>query len=118
MRRSFISMSQRELFGSDARPIQDATVFAVALLRAECEFLVGHLTFAEEQLLVLSQSCANLQTSSDVARLRAQLYTSNGQVERAVDVCLEFLRQVGINWPPSPIARRSRKRSHPTSILG
>ncbi|HUN96926.1 MAG TPA: AAA family ATPase [Bradyrhizobium sp.] len=92
----------REMLGADAHPGRDPTAFAIALLRAECEFLVGHLAAAEEQLLVLSRSCADLQASSDVARLRAQLYTSSGQIDRAVDVCLEFLRQVGINWSPHP----------------
>jgi PAS domain S-box-containing protein len=92
----------REMLGADAHPSRDPTAFAVALLRAECEFLAGHLAVAEEQLLELSQSCATLQASSDVTKLRAQLYTSNGQIDRAVDVCLEYLRQVGINWSPHP----------------
>jgi PAS domain S-box-containing protein len=92
----------RELLGDKAHPSRNPGAFAVALLRAECEFLVGHPGAAEEQLLVLSQNCSTLQASADVARLRAQLYTSEGQIERAIDVCLEFLRRVGINWCPHP----------------
>jgi PAS domain S-box-containing protein len=90
------------LLGDQAHPSCSPMAFAIALLRAECEFLVGHLDAAEQQLLVLSQNCPTLQASADVARLRAQLYTSEGQIERAIDVCLEFLRRVGINWCPHP----------------
>jgi PAS domain S-box-containing protein len=92
----------RELLGDKAHPSRNPGAFAVALLRAECEFLVGHPGAAEEQLLVLSQNCPTLQASADVTRLRSQLYTSEGQIERAIDVCLEFLRRVGINWCPHP----------------
>jgi PAS domain S-box-containing protein len=92
----------RGLLGDRAHPGRGSTAFAIALLRAECEFLVGHLDVAEEQLLVLSQNCPTLQASADVTRLRAQLYTSEAQIERAIDVCLEFLRGVGIDWCPHP----------------
>src|SRR6185437_15267760 len=53
-------------------------------------------------LLVLSQCSATVEASAEVATLRAQLYTSERQIERAVGVCLGFLRQVGINWSPHP----------------
>jgi PAS domain S-box-containing protein len=92
----------RRMLGDEAHPRCGATAFAVAFLRAECEFLVGHIEVAEAQLLVLSQSCPNLQTSADVARLQAQLYTARVELERAVDICLGFLRQVGIDWSPHP----------------
>jgi PAS domain S-box-containing protein len=91
-----------ELLGEEAYPGHSPRAFAIALLRAECEFLVGHLDEAEQRLLVLSQNCPSLQDSADVARLRAQLHTSAGRIERAIDVCLEFLRRVGIDWRPHP----------------
>ena len=91
-----------ELLGNEAHPRCSPTAFAVALLRAECEFLVGHLDAGEAQLLVLSQSCPNIQASGAVTKLRANLYTLRGQLERGIDVCLEFLRQVGIDWRPHP----------------
>jgi PAS domain S-box-containing protein len=92
----------RDLLGAEAHPSCSPTSFAVGLLLAECEFLVGRPVVAEAQLLVLSQNCTTLEASGDVARLRAQLYTSEGQIGRAVEVCLEFLRQVGINWSSHP----------------
>jgi hypothetical protein len=30
------------------------------------------------------------------------LYTTRGQSERAVEVCLDYLRRVGIDWSPHP----------------
>src|SRR5262249_6539610 len=94
-----------ELLGDEAHPRCSATAFAVALLRVECEFLVGHLDDAEAQLLVLSQNCPNVQARAEVTRLRANLYTARGQGNRSVEVCLEFLRQVGIRWRPHPTDR-------------
>jgi hypothetical protein len=93
------------LLGEAAHPRCGATAFAVAFLRAECEFLVGHLDAAEAQLLVLSHNCPNVQASANVARLRANLYTVRGQLDRGIDVCLEFLRQVGIDWRAHPTDR-------------
>ena len=68
----------RELLGEEAHPRRGPTAFAVALQRAECELLVGHLDVAEAQLLELSQSCQNIQANAEVTRLRAYLYTSEG----------------------------------------
>jgi PAS domain S-box-containing protein len=96
----------REMLGEEAHSSRGPTSFAVALQRAECELLVGHLDAAEAQLLELSQSCRNIQANAEVTTLRAYLYTARGQLERSVDVCLEFLRQVGINWSPHPTDRQ------------
>jgi predicted ATPase len=92
----------RELLGDQAHPSRSPTAFAIALLCAECQFLAGHLDVAEAQLLVLSQSCPNLQASAEITRLRSNLYTTRAQYEPAVDVCLEFIRHVGINWCAHP----------------
>jgi predicted ATPase/signal transduction histidine kinase len=101
-----------ELLGDGAHPGCSLTAFAVAFLRAECEFLVGHMDLAEAQLLVLSQNCPNVQTSADVTRLRANLYTTRAQPERGIDVCLEFLRQVGIDWRPHPTDQKVDEEGH------
>jgi PAS domain S-box-containing protein len=92
----------REMLGDEAHPSRSPTSFAIALQRAECELLVGHLDDAEAQLLELSQSCRNIQANAEVTRLRAYLYTARGQLRPSVGVCLDFLRQVGIDWSPHP----------------
>jgi PAS domain S-box-containing protein len=91
----------RDLLKEEHRS-RNPTALAVSLLHAECEFLVGHLDLAEQKLLALSHICSDLQFGADVTRLRAQLYTAAGQTDRAIDVCIKFLRQVGINWSPYP----------------
>jgi PAS domain S-box-containing protein len=106
-----------DLLGEQAHPHCGPTAFAVAFLRAECEFLVGHPDVAEAQLLVLSQSCPNLPASAEVTRLRANLYTMRGQLTRGIEVCLEFLRQVGIHWVPHPTDREVDQEGHPLQRL-
>jgi PAS domain S-box-containing protein len=91
-----------KLLGEKSHPRCGPTAFAVALLRAECEFLMGHPDVAEAQLLVLSGNCLNLQASAEVTRLQAHLYTTRAQYERAVDVCLGFLRRVQIDLKAHP----------------
>lgn len=93
------------LLGEKSHPGHSATAFAIAFLRAECEFLVGHLDAAETQLRVLSQSCPTVPARAAVTKLHANLYTIRGQLAQGVDVCLEFLRQVGIDWHPHPTRR-------------
>lgn len=90
------------LLGDQSDPSCSRIAFDLALLRAECEFLVGELDEAERQLLALSESCPDIQTSGDVTRLRANVYTVRGRTESAIDVGLEFLRLVGIDWNSHP----------------
>ncbi|SFH65605.1 AAA family ATPase [Bradyrhizobium sp. Gha] len=109
----------RKLLGEEAHPRCSRTAFAVALLHAECEFLVGHLDVAEAELIVLSQSCSDLQASANVTRLRAQLYTVEGGLQHAVDVCLAFLRQVGIDWSRHPSRSQvDDERQHLRNLAG
>jgi PAS domain S-box-containing protein len=102
----------RDLLDGEADPRCSPTAFAVALLRAECEFLAGHPDVAEPQLLLLSQSCPNVQASADVTRLRANLYTMRGELARGIGACLDFLRQVGIDWRPHPTDREVDEEGH------
>jgi predicted ATPase/signal transduction histidine kinase len=101
-----------ELLGDQAHPRCSPTAFVVALLRAECELLIGHFDVAEAQLLLLSQNCPDIEASAAVARLRTILYTMRGQLEHTVDGCLEFLRQVGIEWCPHPADGDVDEESH------
>src|SRR6202020_3140203 len=98
---SYLEVARR-LLGDRAHPRSSPTAFAIALLRAECEFLLGHVDDAEARLLELSRSCPSVQASADVTRLRANLYTMRGKLEHGIDVCLAFLRQLGIDWRPHP----------------
>ena len=79
-----------------------ALAFDVALNRAECEFRTGLLTEAHDRLSTLSERAANRIEDSAVACLRVALYMTQVQFDRAVEVCLEYLRRVGVEWSPHP----------------
>jgi len=76
--------------------------FALALHRAECEFLTGALAEAEQRLAALSTRAANTVERATVACLRVDLYTTLDQSSRAVAVGLDYLRHLGIDWSPHP----------------
>jgi PAS domain S-box-containing protein len=77
-------------------------VFAVELNRAECEFLTGDLAAAEGRLSTLSVRAANFVDKAAVACLRAALYTTLARADRAVEICVEYLREVGVACSPHP----------------
>ncbi|HZD50668.1 MAG TPA: histidine kinase, partial [Silvibacterium sp.] len=77
-----------------------ALTFALEFQRAECEFLTGDFAAAEERLLMLSRRAGDVVDSAAVARLRAELYIALDRVDDAVEVGLEYLRCVGVDWTP------------------
>ena len=77
-------------------------VFAMEVARAECEFLTGDLAAAEERLATLSLRASNLVDKAAVACLRAALYTTLARADRAVEICVEYLREAGVAWSPHP----------------
>jgi PAS domain S-box-containing protein len=83
-------------------------VFAIQVNRAECEFLTGDLASAEERLALLSFRATNLVDKATVACLRTALYTTLTRAERAVDICVEYLREAGIACSPHPSDREVR----------
>jgi predicted ATPase/signal transduction histidine kinase len=77
--------------------------FALELNRAECEFLTGHHESAGERLSALASRAANQTDRAAVACLQLELHTMQDQSERAVAVCLEYMRQEeGIEWSAHP----------------
>jgi PAS domain S-box-containing protein len=77
-------------------------VFAMEVARAECEFLTGDLAAAEERLAALSLRAANLVDKAAVACLRTALYTTLARADRAVEICIEYLREAGVACSPHP----------------
>src|SRR6267154_756161 len=77
-------------------------VFAIEVIRAECEFPTGDLAAAEERLSTLSIRAANLVDKAAVACLRTGLYTTLDRASRAVEICLDYLREAGIAWSLHP----------------
>jgi PAS domain S-box-containing protein len=83
--------------------------FALELHRAECEFLTGEPAAAEKGLTELSSRAANTIEQATVACLRVDLYTPLNQSDRAVAVCLDYLRNLGVEWSPHPSEEEARR---------
>jgi predicted ATPase len=90
------------LLAKDSWERRHNLAFALAFHRAECEFLTGDLTAAEEGLLQLWAHAESLVDKVSVTRLRLDLYTTLHRSDRAVEICLDYLRSVDINWSPHP----------------
>ncbi|MDB5500759.1 MAG: histidine kinase [Tardiphaga sp.] len=76
--------------------------FELELHRAECEFLTNDLENAEKRLSMLSSRTENLLDLAAVTSLRLEVYIMLARSERFIEVGLEYLRQVGIEWSPHP----------------
>jgi PAS domain S-box-containing protein len=84
-------------------------IFALELDRAECEFLTGHLSVAEERLAALSSRATTTVERAIVACLHMDVCTTLDQSGRAVAVCLDYLRHVGIDWSAHPTEEDVRR---------
>jgi PAS domain S-box-containing protein len=76
--------------------------FALELHRAECEFLTGALVEAEQRLAELARRALSLLDLAAITRLQEELFVTFGRSDRAVEVCLDYLRHVGIQWSAQP----------------
>jgi len=92
------------LLADDSWERRHELAFALELHRAECEFLTGALAAAEERLTILSSRAADTVELATVTCLRVDLYTTLDQSDRAVDVGLDYLRYLGVEWSPHPAA--------------
>jgi predicted ATPase/signal transduction histidine kinase/ActR/RegA family two-component response regulator len=77
-------------------------MFALEFHSAECEFLSSQLPAAEQRLAMLAAHAATLVDSAKVACLRLELYTTLDRSDRGVELCLEYLRRLGVHWSPHP----------------
>ncbi|ESY94367.1 AAA family ATPase [Mesorhizobium sp. LNHC209A00] len=76
--------------------------FALKLNQAECEFLTGQLATAEQHLLVLAERAQTAVEQAEVACFQLDVYTFLDQNHRAVEVCVDYLRGVGIECTAEP----------------
>jgi PAS domain S-box-containing protein len=83
--------------------------FALELGWAECEFLTGALAEAEQRLANLTHRALRVPDLAAVARLREDLFMTLGRSDRAVDVCLDYLRHVDIAWSAHPTKEEVRQ---------
>ncbi|MBV8275966.1 MAG: AAA family ATPase, partial [Verrucomicrobia bacterium] len=82
--------------------------FALEFYQAECEFLTGKLAAAEERLQKLSSRAGDTVELATVGCLRVDLYMTLDQSDRAVDVCLDYLRYLDVEWSAHPTSEEAR----------
>ncbi|HEY4968681.1 MAG TPA: hypothetical protein VII35_02185, partial [Steroidobacteraceae bacterium] len=92
----------RALLPEDAWEQHYPLMFALEFHHAECEFLSSRLAAAEQRLTVLAARAATLVDSAAVACLRLELYTTLDRSDRGVELCLEYLRRIGVQWSAHP----------------
>jgi predicted ATPase len=91
-----------ELLGEDGWQACYETCFLAALNTAECELLTSRFIIAEERLARLSTLAKNPADRAAVTSLRVILYQTLNRSERAVEVCLEYLDDIGAPCPRNP----------------
>ena len=90
------------LLQDDAWTRRQQLAFALQLHAAGCELWMGTLPSAEQRLMALAARADGTVQRAAVASRRVELYVLSGAIEHAVEVGLEYLRQVGIDWLPHP----------------
>ncbi|KWN74433.1 ATP-binding sensor histidine kinase [Burkholderia ubonensis] len=90
------------LLAEDSWDRQHEIIFALELNRAECEFLTGELSVAEERLAALSKHATTTVEQAIVACLHMDVWMILDQSSRAIIVGLSCLRHFGIEWSPHP----------------
>jgi predicted ATPase/signal transduction histidine kinase len=76
--------------------------FALEFHRAECEPWAGDAAAAAERLSMLAGRATSLVELAAVTCAEVSLYTTQNRAERAIEVSLDYLRRVGIDWSPHP----------------
>lgn len=84
-------------------------IFSIEYEIAECDLLTADMLAAENRLSMLAQLAQGRHDIARVTRLRLTLYTTLGRSERAVEVCLEYLRHGGTDWSPRPASNEVRR---------
>ena len=97
------------LLPADAWERRQELAFALQLHPADCELCMGALRAAEERLAALATRALGTVQRCAVARRRVDLYNMLGAANRAVDVALECLRHVGIDWSAHPTEAETRR---------
>ncbi|WP_292364366.1 AAA family ATPase [Mesorhizobium sp.] len=76
--------------------------FAIDINNAECELLTGNLAGAEERLSMLQRRAASVLDRAATTRMQVLLHMLSGRPDRAIEVGLQYLREVGIEWSAAP----------------
>ncbi|MBV8417708.1 MAG: AAA family ATPase, partial [Verrucomicrobia bacterium] len=83
-------------------------IFSIESLIAECELLTADPA-AEDRLSALTNRAKTSHDIAIVTRLRLMLYQTMDRSDRAVEVCLEYLRRGGTDWAPHPTSDEAKR---------
>jgi PAS domain S-box-containing protein len=103
------SITGAALLEDDRWERRHALALSLELQQAECEFLTGALTAAEDRLTALAARAVTTLEHATIACLSLDLYTTLDQSRRAVAVGLGSLRHLGIDWSPRPTEHEARR---------
>src|ERR1700733_7430419 len=98
---SYLAMGQA-LLTEESWMTDYELIFSLELVMAECEMLTADMESAEKRLSMLSGRTRSSHDVAVVTRLRLTLYTALDRADRAVEVCLEYLRHGGTYWSAHP----------------
>ena len=84
-------------------------IFQLELQRAECEFLTGELTVAAERLEILRTRASGAVELAMATCVGIDVYMTLGQMDRAIDICLDYLRRLAIDWPHHPTEEQVKR---------
>jgi PAS domain S-box-containing protein len=84
-------------------------IFSIEILLAESELLTANIGSAENRLSMLSQRARSAHHIAIVTRLRLTLYQTMDRSDRAVEVCLAYLRHSGTDWSSHPTSDQARR---------
>jgi PAS domain S-box-containing protein len=84
-------------------------VFVLELAQAECEFITGQTAAANERLIMLSSRAIDTVELAAVTCLRIDHHTALDQTARAVDVFLDYFRQLGVEWSRHPTEEEGQR---------
>jgi predicted ATPase/signal transduction histidine kinase len=102
-------MAGRDVLDEQSWERRYQLVFCLEFERAQCEFLTGHFSVAEERLLMLRKKAAGVVDRAAVVQAQIDLYTGLDQSQRAVEAGLEYLRGAGVAWPTHPTDEEVRQ---------
>jgi PAS domain S-box-containing protein len=112
-------MTGAALLADDRWERRHDLIFSLELHQAECEFLTGQFEAAESRLAMLARHVTSTPELASVTCLRVDLYTILDELDRAVAVCLDYLRYLDVEWSAHPAEEEVRREfGHIWSLLG
>jgi PAS domain S-box-containing protein len=90
------------LLTADSWERQYRVTFELELHRAECRFMLGDMSFAEQRLALLAERSSQVSDMTQIVSKQVILYLYLGTLDRAIDLSLACLARMNIHLPLHP----------------